>query len=68
MPRPIRQEIRIQRQNHVGFFDAIHGVQVSTEGELASLARAVANRRLPLMPFRFRIQLQQRLQLRSHRR
>src|SRR6266404_215418 len=52
-----RQEIRVERQNDCRVFQPVRSVDVTTEGQLRSLARAIAARGLPLMPLSLGIKL-----------
>src|SRR6267378_2230160 len=66
--RPAAQEIGIEREDDFGLFDTINRIEITPESELRTLARAVADRRLPLVPFGFRKKGQQRLNLSGKRR
>src|SRR5277367_4183579 len=63
--RAARQEIGVQRKNNVSLFRTIDGADVATERQLAAFARAVAARRLPLVPLGARNLLQDTLDLRG---
>src|SRR5260370_39413365 len=65
MPRSAAKKIRIERKDDVGFLRAIHRIEVSPKSELGAFTRAVADGRLPLVPFRLRKKSQQRLNLRG---
>src|SRR5260370_9092678 len=66
--RPTAQEIGIEREDDFGLFDTINRIEIAPESELRTLARAVTDRRLPLMPFSFRKSRQKRLNLCGERR
>src|ERR1700675_1749398 len=50
MPRAAGKKIGIQRENDIGLFRTVHGVDIAPKGELAPFASAVASSGLPLMP------------------
>jgi len=62
------EKIGVERNDHVGLFEAINGADVGSKGELSAFARPVACGRLPLVPFGLRIERQKRLNLRRQRR
>src|SRR5262245_13041929 len=68
MARAAAKKIRIERENDVSFLRAINGVDVAAKGEDRALSSTVTRGWFPLMPFRLRIERENRLQLRSQRR
>jgi hypothetical protein len=61
--RPACQKIRVQRNDHFRFIQPVDRIQHAPKRQLRAFARAIANRRLPLVPLRLRIQLPQRFDL-----
>ena len=61
------KKIRIERNNHIGFADFVHGVNVASERQLGAFRRSIAAGRLPLVPLCLRIHRKQLLHLRVQR-
>ncbi len=64
MPRPAAQEIRIEREDDFRVFRVINRIHVASESELRALERSITKGGFPLVPFRLRIERQNRLNLR----
>ena len=61
--RPAGHEIRIQRNNHVRFFQPVNRIYHATECQLCAFYGSVTDSRLPLVPLRLRERSEQPLDL-----
>src|ERR1700757_4965262 len=59
MPGSAGKKIRIERDNHVGLFDGIDGMEVVAKGKFCPLALSISSSGLPLVPFCFGVERQQ---------
>src|SRR6266849_2153944 len=66
--RAAAQEIGIERKDNVSLLRPVNRVEVVAKGKLRTLARAVADGRLPLVPLGLRKKCQERLNLCGKRR
>src|SRR6266403_2289794 len=65
--RAAAQEIGIERKDNISLLRAINRVEVAAKSELGTLARAVTDSRLPLVPLGLRKKRQERLNLSGKR-